>query len=79
MLEVEGDVYLTSAEACQILGVKPATLYAYVSRGVLRSYRQGIRRERLYRLAHVESLLKVEPSVNALVELPLAKTWMDDK
>ena len=28
--------FLTAAEAAQRLGVKPATLYAYVSRGVLR-------------------------------------------
>jgi citrate synthase len=79
MLEMEGDVYLTSGEACDMLGVKPATLYAYVSRNVLPSYRQAIRRERLYRLQDVERLLRVEPVERRLVEIPRAELWMDDK
>jgi excisionase family DNA binding protein len=79
MLDLEGDVYLTSAEACAMLGVKPATLYAYVTRNVLTSYRQGIRRERLYRLQDIERLLKVEPTASGLVDIPLASTWVDDK
>ncbi len=79
MLEVEGDVYLSSGEACELLGVKPATLYAYVSRDLLRSYRQGIRRQRLYRLEDVQRLLRVQPTADGLVELPRAESWMDDK
>ena len=39
--------------------MKRATLYAYVSRGVLKSYRQGIKRQRLYRRADVEDLLRL--------------------
>ena len=46
MIEIHGEPYLSAAEACELLGVKPATLYAYVSRGVLQSYRQGIKRAR---------------------------------
>ena len=42
MVHVDGEEYLTVKEAARLLGVKPATLYAYVSRGLLRSYRQGI-------------------------------------
>ena len=51
MISLNGEEYLTVKEATRLLGVKPATLYAYVSRGVLRSYRQGIKRQRLYRRA----------------------------
>lgn len=36
----EGEL-LTAAQAAAFLDVKPATLYAYVSRGLLRSYPQG--------------------------------------
>ena len=79
MLEVEGDVYLTSREAAEILGVKPSTLYAYVSRNILPSYRQGIRRERLYRQADVDKLVRIQPSAQDLIEIPLAESWMDDK
>src|SRR5579864_8774313 len=58
----EGDGYYTVDEACRVLGVKPATLYAYVSRGRLRSYRQGMRRQRLYRRDEVEALARIGPS-----------------
>ena len=57
MVEIQGEPYLSAAEACELLGVKPATLYAYVSRGVLRSYRQGIKRARLYRRGDVQGVL----------------------
>jgi citrate synthase len=56
MIVMDGEEFLTAQEACAILGVKPATLYAYVSRGLLSSYRQGIKRMRLYRRQEVEDL-----------------------
>lgn len=59
MIVMHGEEYLTAQEACDILSVKPATLYAYVSRGLLNSYRQGIRRARLYRRADVERLTRL--------------------
>ncbi len=61
MIVVDGEEYLTGEEASQLLGVKRATLYAYVSRGVLKSYRQGIKRQRLYRRADVDALLQLGP------------------
>jgi excisionase family DNA binding protein len=62
MLTIDDEAYLSAEEVCSRLHVKPATLYTYVSRGLLRSYRQGIRRQRLYRLEEVEALLQVRPS-----------------
>jgi hypothetical protein len=62
-----------------MLGVKAATLYAYVSRNVLTSYRQGIRRQRLYKLSEIEELLRVKPSEGDFVDIPRAELWMDDK
>jgi citrate synthase len=59
VIEIHGEPYLSAAEACELLGVKPATLYAYVSRRLLRSYRQGIRRTRLYRREEVERLTRL--------------------
>src|SRR5690348_9659430 len=46
MVELNGETYLDGNEACHLLGVKVSTLYTYVSRGVLKSYRQGIKRQR---------------------------------
>ena len=51
--------FLTVKQASTLLGVKPATLYAYVSRGILQSFRQGVGRQRLYRRADIEALLQI--------------------
>ncbi len=59
MVLMEGQEFLTAEEACALLGIKPATLYAYVSRGMLNSYRQGIKRKRLYRREEVERLTRL--------------------
>jgi citrate synthase len=48
--------WLTSREAAQRLGVSPATLYAYVSRGLLRSEATDGLRERRYRADDVTRL-----------------------
>ncbi|HEY8678242.1 MAG TPA: helix-turn-helix domain-containing protein [Candidatus Dormibacteraeota bacterium] len=77
MIEIHGEQYLTSVEASDLLGVKPATLYAYVSRGVLKSYRQGIRRERLYSRRELQDVLRVHPSRDRH-PLPHASDWMGD-
>ena len=61
MIELEGEKYLDGDEASSLLGVKMSTLYAYVSRGILRSYKQGIKRQRLYKQAELESLLRLRP------------------
>jgi len=91
MVTIGGEEYLTVREAARLLGIKPATLYAYVSRGVLRSYRQGIRRQRLYRRVEVEGLLRLAPSRErgsnvlplktrrrAASTIPLAESWIRD-
>ena len=62
MIELNGETYLDGQEACHLLGVKVSTLYTYVSRGVLRSYKQGIKRQRLYKRAELEALLQLRPS-----------------
>ncbi|MBL8623908.1 MAG: citrate synthase [Myxococcales bacterium] len=43
-----GEGLLDAAAACALLGVKPASLYAYVSRGQIRSLRVGQQRQRWY-------------------------------
>lgn len=90
MMLMNGEEYLTAEETCGLLGVKAATLYAYVSRGALTSYRQGMKRHRLYKRSEVESLLELRPSGGAEAvpgraadasaagrfEVPLAESWI---
>ena len=61
MIELEGEQYLDGDEASNFLGVKLSTLYAYVSRGVLKSYKQGIKRQRLYKQTELVALLRLRP------------------
>ncbi len=86
MIELNGENYLDGHEACHLLGVKLSTLYAYVSRGILRSYKQGIKRQRLYKKAELEALLRLRPSSELsastddesepLHSLPHAEEWV---
>jgi citrate synthase len=93
MIVVGGEEYLDSEEAARLLGVKRATLYAYVSRGLVRSYRQGIKRQRLYRRRDIEELLRLAPTSlepmerieqrsrrrrDTAWEIPLAESWVRD-
>ncbi|MGH2386761.1 MAG: helix-turn-helix domain-containing protein [Chloroflexota bacterium] len=75
METIDDEQFYTADEACARLGIKPATLYAYVSRGRLRSFRLGIRRRRLYRRDEVDALARLTP--NRGMTLPLADPWGD--
>ena len=90
MIELNGENYLDGQEASLLLGVKTATLYTYVSRGLLRSYKQGIKRQRLYKQAEIEALLQLRPSNDIASpstntaeaynnELPHAEDWVPNK
>ena len=85
----EIEEFIDGEEACRLLGVKAATLYAYVSRGVLKSYKQGIKRQRLYRRSEILGLLAVRPSDEAppatteppkrnrkAADIPAAEDWI---
>lgn len=70
------DDYIRAGEAAEILGVKLETLYAYASRGHIRSYREGQKRRRLYRRSEVEALVAIEPARQPAWSLPLAEDWV---
>jgi excisionase family DNA binding protein len=80
-IKIQGEEYYTSEEACAVLGVKLATLYSYVHRGLLTSYRQNIRRHRLYRRSQVDSLLEVWPAApdEGGTDIPLAESWAAER
>ena len=70
MIVTDGEEFLTAQEACAVLDIKPATLYAYVSRGLLSSYRQGIKRMRLYRREEVERLTRLRGPADRVEAAP---------
>jgi excisionase family DNA binding protein len=76
MVILDGEEFLTVDEAAALMGVKPATLYAYVSRGVLKSYRQGMKRQRLYRRTEVEALIRLDRGEGPAI--PPVENWIRD-
>jgi len=86
MVIVDGEEYLTVEEAARLLGVKRATLYAYASRGLVRSYRQGMKRQRLYRRAELEARVQLAPARpeapaarrRRAIVIPPAESWIRD-
>ncbi|HCU94947.1 MAG TPA: hypothetical protein DHU96_20475 [Actinobacteria bacterium] len=62
--------YLTAAETARQVGIKPATLYAYVSRGILQAHRPSDGRVSLYHPADVERL-RARPARGARPELSI--------
>jgi citrate synthase len=69
---------LTASEAAAQLGVKLGTLYAYVSRGWLKSYRRRVGREALYRRADIEALrgVSLPERGRRARSLPDASSWV---
>ena len=69
---------LTAAEAADRLGVKRGTLYAYVSRGWLKSYKRKVGREALYRRTDIEALRGVSMPERGrrARSLPDASSWV---
>ncbi|HEV2361116.1 MAG TPA: citrate synthase, partial [Acidimicrobiales bacterium] len=51
-----GSPFMTTAEAARRLGVRPATLYAYVSRGMIESHRVAGEKESRFARRDVERL-----------------------
>ncbi len=81
MVDINGDEYYSAEEAARALSVKTATLYAYVNRGLITSYRQGIRRQRLYRRSEIDALLEVTTAQRDVPadEIPWAETWTGER
>ncbi|HEX6443524.1 MAG TPA: helix-turn-helix domain-containing protein, partial [Streptosporangiales bacterium] len=55
-MAADGETWIDAAEAAERLGVKPTTLYSYVSRGVLRRRRHPDGRRSLFDPAEIEGL-----------------------
>ncbi len=69
---------LTASQAAGVLGVKLGTLYAYVSRGWVKSYRRKIGRQALYRRDDIEALRGVVAPERGRRgrSLPPATSWV---
>jgi citrate synthase len=76
--EAERTRMITAEEAAAQLGVKLGTLYAYVSRGWLRSYRRRIGRQALYRREDIDALRDLATAEGGRRgrSLPDASSWV---
>lgn len=56
-LELDGETYLNTKEACDLLGgITRQTLDRYVNNGLIRRYRQGLARTAYYKQEDVTEL-----------------------
>jgi citrate synthase len=70
--------YFTAKQASQKLGVSLSTLYAYVSRGLIRSEPDTVKRRRRYRAEDVEALLaKKSDKITSDGKLAQSLSWGD--
>lgn len=67
--------YFSGAQAAEFLGVKPATLYAYASRGMIESIPAESGRERSYRLADLIKLRQSSRGFKSSREID-SPAWM---
>ncbi len=70
---------IPAAEACRLLGISPATLYAYVSRGLLESRPGRDHRSRVYRRQEVERLAQRETDVRQREELGVPLGLLEER
>jgi len=59
--EIDGEVYLTTPEASDYLGVSRETLHQMTKDGRLRKYRQGFSRTVYYKQTELDELRRIRP------------------
>jgi excisionase family DNA binding protein len=57
-ITIDGETYLTTAEACKAIGVSRETLNRYVQDGLIRRYKRGLARTAYYKEIEVEELAR---------------------
>ncbi len=56
-IEINGETYLSTVEACSAIGVSRETLNNYVNVGRIKRYKQGIKRMSFYKQSDVNNLV----------------------
>lgn len=57
-IQIEGETYLSTSEACRAIGVSRETLNRYVQDGRIRRYKRGLSRTAYYKETEVEGLAR---------------------
>ncbi len=57
-IQIAGETYLSTPEACRDIGVSRETLNRYVNSGLIRRYKQGLARTAYYKQADVHTLIE---------------------
>jgi excisionase family DNA binding protein len=60
-LEVDGETYYSTEEACDYLGISRDTINRMTKDGRLRKYRQGFARTVYYRKSELDALKAIRP------------------
>ena len=60
-VEIKGNIYYTTQEATDYLGVSRDTIYNLVNEGRLTQYKQGIRRQVYYLKTQLDEIKEIRP------------------
>jgi excisionase family DNA binding protein len=55
-IEMDGEIYLSTAEACSAIGMSRDTLNRYVQEGRIKRYKRGVMRNAYYKRSDVEQI-----------------------
>jgi excisionase family DNA binding protein len=61
--EIDGVIYLSTKEACRVIGVSRETLNRYVNDGRIKRFKRGITGNALYREDAAQELAKLRSEV----------------
>lgn len=57
-IEMGGEIYLSTTEACSAIGVSRETLNRYVNQGLITRYKRGLARTAYYKETDVDALIR---------------------
>jgi excisionase family DNA binding protein len=57
-VEMDGEIFLTTAEACQAIGISRDTLNRYVQEGRIKRYKRGVMRNAYYKRSDVDRIIE---------------------
>jgi len=56
-IQINGETFLSTSEACTAIGVSRETLNRYVNGGLIQRYKRGLARSAYYKQADVQALI----------------------
>lgn len=67
-IEIDGETYLSTKEACRVIGVSRETLNRYVNDNLIKRYKRGLAGNAYYKQADAQELARKRQELHEDVE-----------